>query len=238
MRGHVPEPGLAGDLLECLADALGPEPPAVVHEQPRLPQVRRPAGDPLVQQLLELRVQRDVAVGAQLPERHVQPVRGADLHDRVDLQVQELAAPQAGAGEELDRESRERIVGRARGLDQLLRGAVVDEPRQRVIELRHVTGEHQRPRRGVLAVPLGKPLQADPQGRELARDRALRQPPAAADSASARRAACSARCARGGDHGPAVTSGAWSRSQSANSRSVRSMCGIEFGRSVTRICST
>ena len=93
----------------------GAEPSAVVHEQPRLAQTGRPAGDPLVEQVLELRVQRDVAVGAELPERHVQPVRGADLHDRVDRQIEELAAAQPGAGEELDREARERIVGRAGG---------------------------------------------------------------------------------------------------------------------------
>jgi hypothetical protein len=115
-------------------------------------------------------VQRDVPVGAELPERDVQPVRGADLHDRVDLQVEKLAASQAGAGEELDREPRERVIARAGGLDQFLRGAVVDEPGERVVELRDVTGEHQPPRRRVLAVPLAQTFQADSQRRELARD--------------------------------------------------------------------
>jgi hypothetical protein len=65
----------------------------------------------------------------------MKPACGADLHHRVDRQLQELATPQAGAGEKLDGQTRERIISRAGGLDQLLRGAVVDEARQRIVEL-------------------------------------------------------------------------------------------------------
>jgi hypothetical protein len=42
-------------------------------------------------------VQRQVAVLAQLADRHVQPVGGADEHDRVGAQADELADPQPGA---------------------------------------------------------------------------------------------------------------------------------------------
>jgi hypothetical protein len=38
-----------------------------------------------------VRVQRQVAVLAQLADGHVQPVRGADEHDRVRVQGGELA---------------------------------------------------------------------------------------------------------------------------------------------------
>jgi hypothetical protein len=44
-----------------------------------------------------LGVQGDVAVGAQFAERHVQPVRGADLHDGIDCEIKEFALAQAGA---------------------------------------------------------------------------------------------------------------------------------------------
>ena len=131
---------------------------------------RRPAGRLATHSsssVLELRVQRDVAVGAQLPERHVQPVRGADLHHRVDGEIEELALAQPGAGEELDREAGERVGVLAGGAQQLRRGGVVDEPRQRFIAARDVTGEHQHAGGSVLAVPLAEALQAHPQRAEL-----------------------------------------------------------------------
>jgi hypothetical protein len=43
-------------------------------------------GDPVIKQLFELWVQRDVAVVVQLADREPQPVGGSDLHDRVDGQ--------------------------------------------------------------------------------------------------------------------------------------------------------
>ena len=150
-----PIPASRATLGTAPADALVADPPAALHEQPRLAQAGRPAGDPLVEQVFELRVQRDVAVGAQLPERHVQPVRGADLHDRIDGQIEELALAKPGPGEELDREPGERVGVLARGAQQLRRGGVVDEPRERLIAAWDVTGEHQHARRGVLAIPFG-----------------------------------------------------------------------------------
>jgi hypothetical protein len=44
----------------------------------------------------QLRVQRDVAVVVQLADRDVQPVPGADLHDRVVLEADQLVDPQPG----------------------------------------------------------------------------------------------------------------------------------------------
>src|SRR5216684_3289327 len=84
-----------------------------------------PVGEPGVEEVFELGVQRDVAAGAELAERDVQPVGGADLHDRVDGEVQELAFAQAGAGQELHGQVDERVRVGAGGLQQLGERAVV-----------------------------------------------------------------------------------------------------------------
>jgi hypothetical protein len=109
MRGYAPDPGLVCDGRDGVSDALFADPPAALDEQPRLAQTDRPVRDPLIEQVFELGVQRDVAVGAEFPERHVQPVRGADLHDRVDSQIEELSLAKPGPGEKLDREPGERV---------------------------------------------------------------------------------------------------------------------------------
>jgi hypothetical protein len=44
----------------------------------------------------------------------MQPVRGADLHHRIDREIEELALAKPGAGEELDRQPRESGAGRER----------------------------------------------------------------------------------------------------------------------------
>ena len=93
---------------------------------------RRPAGRLATHSsssVFELGVQGDVAVGAELSERNVQPVRGADLHDRVDGQIEELAFAQPGPGEELDRQPSERVGVLASGAQQLCGRGVVDEAR-------------------------------------------------------------------------------------------------------------
>ena len=179
VRRHVPDARGARSVRDGVLNALLADPSAALHEQPRLAQTRGTLGDPFVEQLLELRVQGDVAVGAQLAERHVQPVRRADLDHRIDLQVEELALAQPGAGEELDRQAGERVGVLARCAQQLGRRGVVDEPRQRLIAARDVTGEHQHPRRGVLAIPLAETLEADAQRAEMLGQPDLREPPAA-----------------------------------------------------------
>ena len=104
-------------------------------------------GDPVVEQFFELRVQRDVAVVVQLADRDPQPVGGADLHDRVDGEGEQLAAADAGAGEQFDDQPGQRVGVGAGGAQQLGRGGVVEEPWQRFVDDRQVAGEHQRPHR-------------------------------------------------------------------------------------------
>src|SRR6476469_9444964 len=80
----------------ALADAL-----AVLDEQVAAAQAAGSGGDPGVEEILELGMQGDVAVGAQFPQRHVQPVRCPDLHHGIDCEVEEFTVAPAGAGQEL-----------------------------------------------------------------------------------------------------------------------------------------
>ena len=61
----------------------------------------------------------------------------------------------------------ERVIVGAGGLEQFGERGVVEEPGQRVIPDGQVTGENQHPRRGVLAVPFGEPLEADAQSAQV-----------------------------------------------------------------------
>ena len=151
-----------GAVDAALADAL-----AVLDEQVGAAQAGGPVGEPVVEEVFELGVQRDVTVGAQLAERHVEPVGGADLHDGVDGEVEELAFAQPGAGQELHGQADERVGVGAGGLQQLGERAVVEEAGQRLVAERQVAGEHQHRGGDVVAVPLGEPLEAGAQGAEV-----------------------------------------------------------------------
>jgi len=151
-----------GPVDAALADAL-----AVLDEEVGGAQAGGPCVEPGVEEVFELGVQRDVAVGAELAERHVQPVGGADLHDGVDGEVEELAFAQAGAGQELHGQADERVGVGAGGLQQLGERAVVQEPGQRLVAERQVAGEDQHRGGHVAAVPLGEPFEAGAQGAEV-----------------------------------------------------------------------
>ena len=119
-----------------------------------------PGGEPAVEELFELGVQGDVAVVVQFADRDPQPVGGADLHDGVDGEVDELALAHAGAGEELDDETDQGVGVGASSDEQLRRGGIVEEPGQRVVLDRQVVGEERRPGWGVGDAPLDEPLEA------------------------------------------------------------------------------
>ena len=80
-------------------------------------QLRWSLGQPLVKEFLQLWVQRDVAVVVKLAQWHAEPERGANLHDGVHRQVQELSFAHAGAGEKLDGQSDERVIVTASGTE-------------------------------------------------------------------------------------------------------------------------
>lgn len=111
----------------------------------------------------------------------MQPVRGADLHDRIDGQIEELALAKPGPGEELDRESGERVRVLTRGAQQLGGRGVVDESREWLIAAGDVTGEHQHARGSVLAIAFAQSIEAHAQRAELLGQADAREPAAATD---------------------------------------------------------
>ena len=103
----------------------------------------RPAASsqPVVEERLELGVQRDVAVVVELAERDPQPVGGADLHDGIDGEVEELTLAQTGAGQELDGEADKWVRVSASGDQQLGGRRIIEESGQRLVLDGKVTGE-------------------------------------------------------------------------------------------------
>ena len=158
MGGDVADAGGVGSVPQGFGDAVVADRPVVFEQKAIRAQSGGPVvGDPVVEQLLELWVQRDVAVVVQFADRNSQPVGGADLHDRVDGEAEQFAAADAGAGEQFDDQAGQRIRVSAGGAQQLGRGGVVEEARQRFVDDRKVAGEHQRPHRRVRVAPFGDP---------------------------------------------------------------------------------
>ncbi len=154
--------------------------PPLLNEDQLGAQPLRPLGQPLAEQFLKLRVQRDITVGVQLADRHVQPVCGTDLHDRVGGERQVLALPQAGPGQELHGQPHERVLISAGGLQQLGRRCVIEEPGQRLVGDREVRGQHRHPGGGVGDVPFDQPGEEAAQRAEPVLDRVPVQRAAAA----------------------------------------------------------
>ena len=90
-------------------------------------------------------MQGNVAVVAQLAQRHMQPVGGADLHHGIDCEIEEFTLAQAGARQELDTQADERVGVGAGGLQQFGERGVVEEAGQRLVADRQVAGEHEHP---------------------------------------------------------------------------------------------
>jgi hypothetical protein len=153
--GNVADPSRGGDLGQGPVDPAGGDRPAAVHKQPVRAQVGRAAGDVVVQERLEFGVQPDVAVVVELAQGDAQPVRRADLHDRVGGEGQQLALAHAGAGQQFHDQAGERVgVGAGRS-EQLGRGRVVEEARQGLVDDGQVGVEQQRPCWGVGVAPFG-----------------------------------------------------------------------------------
>ncbi|MDI3315610.1 MAG: hypothetical protein QJR12_15460 [Mycobacterium sp.] len=127
--------------------------------------------EPLVEQFLQLRVQRDVSVGVQLAQRHVQPVGRTDLHNGVGGQRQVLALTHAGSGEKLDGEPHERVIVLSGGLQQLGRRGVVEEPGQSFVGDRHIGGQHGHFGWRVVDLPFQQPDEEPAQRAESVLDR-------------------------------------------------------------------
>lgn len=167
VRADVADPGHLGGLGDGSVDASLADPLAVFDEQVGAAKTGGPLGEPGVEEVFELWVQRDVAVRAELADGHVEPVGGSDLHDGVDGEVQELAFAQPGAGQELHGQAHERVGVGAGGLQQLGERAVVEEAGQGRVAQRQVAVEDQHRGRHVVAVPFGEALEAGAQPAEM-----------------------------------------------------------------------
>jgi hypothetical protein len=82
-------------------------------------------GAVVVDQGGQVRVQRQVAVLAELADRDVQPRAGADLDHGISLQGGVLADPQPGAQQHLHRDAHEQALVIPRGAQQLGGAGVV-----------------------------------------------------------------------------------------------------------------
>ena len=179
MRGDPADAGGPGGLRDGAVDPVLTDPVSVFDEQVAASQGSRAGGEPGVEQVFQLRVQRDVAVAAELPDRHVQPVGGPDLHHRIGGEVEEFALAEPGAGEKFHGEPDERVIVGAGGLEQLGERGIVEEAWQRFIPDGQVTGEDQYPRGDVVAVPFGEPFEAGAQNAQVFGEADRRQGPAA-----------------------------------------------------------
>lgn len=102
VRGDVADTSCLGLPGEGQPDAVGGERAAPIDKEALGAQPRWPVlGHPLVQHLLQLRVERYVTVVVELADGHPQPVRRADLDDRVNAEAQKFADPEPGPGEQL-----------------------------------------------------------------------------------------------------------------------------------------
>ena len=131
--------------------------------------------DPVVEQGLEVGVQRDVAVVLKFADRDPKPERGADLHDGFDGESDQFAETVAGAGENLDTEPGERVgFGSGRSAELGCCG-VVEEPGQGPVDARQVTGEQQRSGRRVRVAPVRAAFEEAAEIDQLFFDRGARQ---------------------------------------------------------------
>ena len=112
----------------------------------------------------QVRVQRQVAVLVQFADGDVQPVRGADEHDRVSLQGSELADPQSGAEQHFHHDPGEHPRVGLGGAQQLRGGRVVKGLRERVVLAGQVGRDDRHPGRGFGPVPVADAHEEHPQG--------------------------------------------------------------------------
>ena len=158
VRGDVADAGGGRGPVDGGVNAGLRDGPAVVGEH-QLSGLAVAVGEPLAEQGLHSRVERDVAVGVQLADRDVEPFGVADLHDRVGGQAEEFAFAEPGAGEDLDGYPVEQGWQLAGGGEQGGGVGVVEEPGQRPVADRVVAGEDGVAHGCVVVAPLDDPVE-------------------------------------------------------------------------------
>ena len=124
----------------------------------------------------QVRVQRQVPVVVQLADRDVEPVSGADEHDRVGGKRGELADAQSGAQQHLHHDADQHPRFGLSGAQQLGRGGVVEGFGQRVVLAGQVAGDDRHPVGCVGPVPLADAHEEHPQGAQPVRQRRGSEP--------------------------------------------------------------
>ena len=108
VRGHrAGDAGRAGDPANDAGDDVADQGSPVVAGDEH--GVVGMVGAPVVEEIDQHRVQRQVAVVAELADGHSQPVGGANAHDGVGFERAQLAHSQPGARQHFDNEAVERL---------------------------------------------------------------------------------------------------------------------------------
>ena len=177
---HAWNAGDAADPVDDPGDDVSVERAAVVGDQPVVDaDVLEVGGSPVGEQVDQLRVQRHVAVGAELAERDAQPMVGADLHHRIRGEVDQFTGAYAGAGQHFHDQPVPRVAASAGDGHHLGGGLVVEEARQRFRSRRQVPVQDRVAGGCVGPVPFDDPLEEHPQGAQPLPMRVRRGLPAA-----------------------------------------------------------
>ena len=141
----VGQPGGGAGLVDHPGDGVPVQRAAVLPRQQQRVRRAHVRAAVVVDQGDQVRVQRQVAVLAELADRDVQPGPGTDLHHGVRAQGGVLADPQPGAQQHLHGDAHEQPLVGLRGAQQFRGAGVVQGPGQRVVLAGQVAGEHRHP---------------------------------------------------------------------------------------------
>jgi len=172
----VGQPGGGASLVDVAGDGVPVGRLAVFPRQQQGIAGGDVTGAVVVDQGDQVRVQRQVAVLAELAGRDVQPRAGADVHDRISAQRGVFADPQSGAQQHFHGDAHQQALVVLRGAQQFRGGGVVEGPGQRVVLARQVTGEHRHPGRGLIPAPFIETDEEHPQRAEPVGDSRGGQP--------------------------------------------------------------
>ena len=164
------QPGGGGGLVDVTGDGMPVGWLAVLAGKQQGVAVGDVTGAVVVDEGDQVRVQRQVAVLAQLADRDVQPRAGADVHDSISAQRGVLAHAQPGAQQHFHGDPHQQALVVLRGAQQPGGGAVVEGLGQRVVLAGQVAGEHRHPGRCFVPAPFVEADEEHPQRAEAVGD--------------------------------------------------------------------
>ena len=157
---HVTDAGVLRDPADHAGDAMAVDRGNAVGEQaPGAGDVDGVGLLPVVDQRDQGRVERDVAVVAELADGDVQPVVVADFDDRIGGQVAELTDTHRGPCEQQDAELAERVGFDLGVVHERCHLGVVEELRQRLGAWWDVTADDRVAAGCVVELPVDDPIE-------------------------------------------------------------------------------